>query len=151
MTTAPTTRRAAVALALAFVLPYSLAACATRPRSARGDVSPSSATAAGPRPRRAGDVITAEQIARVGDANGYEALQRLRPELFRGGLPVTPSGANVAAVVLYVDGTRQGSVALLADLRAAVIGEIRYYRPAEALSWFGPGHEGGVVAVRIRK
>ena len=106
-----------------------------------------------PRPRRAGDVITAELLVRagMGTGSGLDALARLRPELVRGELARMGAGPTSASPVLYVDGTRQGPIGLLADVRAEVIGELRYFRPAEALAWFGPGHEGGVVSVRVRK
>jgi hypothetical protein len=146
-------RRTAIGLALAVVLPYSLAACATGRHRAptAADVAAEPTSNPGARPRRAHDVITAEQLASAGEGSALEALRRLRPELFRGAAAVHAAGARGAPLVLYVDGIRQGPMALLADIRAAVVAEVRYYRPGEALSWFGPGHEGGVVAVRIRK
>lgn len=148
----PTTRPSQLgALAASALAAIALAqACATgAPASAR---TLSAAPATAPTPRRGGDVLTAEEIARaaLGGGTAFEALARLRPEVVRHARPVA-AGTAAGGPVLYVDGIRQGPVGLLADIQARVIGELRYYRPGEALSWFGPGHEAGVIAVRLVK
>lgn len=100
-------------------------------------------------PERESDIISSVDIASVGAGNAYEALARLRPELVRG----TPAvyGSAPRLPVLYVDGTREGQIDLLASIRAELIRDMRYYRPSEARTRFAVFDGVGVLVVRTRR
>lgn len=100
-------------------------------------------------PERASDVISSIEIASVGAGNAYEVLARLRPELV-GGMPAV-FGSGPRMPVLYVDGTREGHIDMLATIRADLVSDMRYYRPSEARTRFGVFDGFGVLVVRTRR
>jgi hypothetical protein len=114
---------------------------ATKPGSASGTRTDS---------RGSANLITTEQIANAQAGSAYEVISRVQPSMLRqrrarAGL------ADEAAVVVYVDAVRYGSVDALKSIPASSIEEIRYLSPIEATARYGQGHNGGVILVVINK
>ncbi len=94
------------------------------------------------------DVITLEEIRSVNVTNAFEVVERLRPNFFtsRGPQSILLTQQNVPLV--YLNGTRYGTVESLTTIRVEQLREIRLYRPSDASTTFGPDHTGGVIAVK---
>jgi outer membrane cobalamin receptor len=106
----------------------------------------------GNRPGRDPAVIMEDEIARSHAADAYSVIQRLRGNFFhsdRGPVSLN-QGSDPTEPTVYVDGMRQGSVAILHTLPADQIAEIHLYRAWEAMTKFGQGNLGGVVAVTTK-
>ena len=100
--------------------------------------------------RRSPNVITSEQIANAQAGTAYEVISRVQPTMLRqrrarAGL------ADDAAVVVYLNAVRYGSVDALKNIPASSIDEIRYLSPIEATAKYGQGHSGGVILVVVGK
>lgn len=100
--------------------------------------------------RPSANLITAEQVGNAQAGSAYEVISRVQPSMLRqrrarAGL------ADEAALVVYVDAVRYGSVDALKNIPASSIEEIRYLSPIEATARYGQGHNGGVILVVINK
>ena len=106
--------------------------------------SPSTGSSA---PKASPDVITAEEIARVNVQNAYEAVQKLRPAMFRPRQPATALAQAKGDVVVYVDNNRFGDAEALRLISVSSIAMVRYFSASEAQQKWGSGHPGGVIEV----
>jgi hypothetical protein len=111
-----------------------LTACA----SSGGTARPSGASA--------NRIVRAELEAFGGQADAYQAVQRLRPRWLQ-----VRSGMGNTSVVLYVDGGRLGGVTELRSLRPSQIEQMEYMSASDATTRFGTGHSGGAVLVTTRR
>jgi len=111
---------------------------------------------------RARDVIATTELRSAGGQTAYDVVQALRPvwlsargvdsfdenpsAVITGGrspqVTVTPGDAQV---VVYLDGTRLGSVDRLREMPANQIKGMRYYDAREATLRWGQGHNHGVI------
>lgn len=126
-----------LALACATSVALGIAGCAS---SSRGGTSANASS----------DVITAEEIARVDVQNAYEAVQKLRPAMFRPRQPATANAQAKGEVLVYVDNNRFGNADALRLISASSIELVRYYSASEAQTKWGSGHPGGVIEVLTR-
>ncbi len=129
-----------------------------------------------PKPER--DLITREELAEA-DAKSpdlYQAIRRLRPRFLEqsrgtrsmgvrpgsGSAPMCnaardPNCAQRRIVqvpvppVIYLDGMKSGDPEVLKGIRTGDVEEVRYLSPTQAEMDYGPGHEGGVVLVKLHK
>ncbi len=111
------------------------------------------AVACGPAPRTAEPtpsrrVLLEDEIRGAQVATAYQIVARLRPEWLRrrGRASVRDPGA----VVVYLNGMRQGGVSVLDAIVAETVLEMEYLNGQEATTRFGTGHGGGVILVRLR-
>lgn len=134
-------------LVLSFVL---ISGC----RSAQRTTSASTASFAGPievrHPRNTRDVLLRHEFISTQLDNAYDIVMRLRPEFLkpREDVSTTTSSRTIDPPVVYLDGVRQGELSMLRGIPTNAIDQIRYYRPTDALSEFGPKTTGGVISVR---
>ena len=101
-----------------------------------------------PRSTASRDVITLDEIRSVNVTNAFEVVERLRPNFFTSRGPQSMLLTQQNVPVVYLNGTRYGTVESLTTLRVEQLKEIRLYRPSDASTTYGPGHTGGVIAVK---
>lgn len=88
--------------------------------------------------------IVRAEIEDLGQVNGLQALNRLRPRW-------TTARGSADAPVLYVDGARRGGLQDLQSMRAADIDQMEYMSANDASTRFGTGHTGGAIMVTSRR
>lgn len=98
-----------------------------------------------PRTRSSRNVITVEELADVQAQNGYEAIERLRPQWF-----MTRGGAGADVPVLFIENARQASLEGLRSLSVDMIEEMRFINARDATTRWGTGFQGGVIQVILR-
>lgn len=99
------------------------------------------------KPRRDPNLITAEELAAKSAQTLYDAVRALRPQWMMRGRPTALMPQNEGQLVVYVDGTRFGSIESLRQLVPSVASAVRYYSPSDAEAHFGPGHLNGAIEV----
>jgi len=100
------------------------------------------------------NVLTASEIARVGDVNLYEALNRLRPTFIRDRSMTGTAGTGVKTepIRVYFDGLQMmEGVEHLKDIAAKNIEEIRLLDPQQANARFGGNNSGGALVITSKK
>ena len=107
--------------------------------------------------RRRGDrsKLTRQDLDEAGNAimTARDAIRNLRPHWLQPPMGRTASsnfgaaGGGATTVVVYVDGTRQVDLEVLATIRNADIHEMRYLDQNRAIALHGPGHEAGVIEI----
>jgi hypothetical protein len=105
------------------------------------------AQASAHKPRRDPNLITAEELAAKSAQTLYDAVRALRPQWMMRGRPTALMPQNEGQLVVYVDGTRFGSIESLRQLVPSVATAVRYYSPSDAEAHFGPGHLNGAIQV----
>lgn len=110
------------------------------------------ATSSGP--HRSTNVITADEWANANVITAYDAIQRLRPEMFRMATANRTAGGFGAgapgSVWVYLDDTRLGDASALRQVPITEIREIRYLSAPDASARWGPGHTQGAFLLRRR-
>jgi len=123
--------------------------CASSPAGASGATQQSASSPS--RSRSSRDVITSEELAKLDVQNALDAVRRLRPNYLQ-----THGGASSSItqgpqdVVVYVDNTRMGGPASLAQIPITDVKEIQYLNGTDATQRYGTGHGSGAIIV-IRK
>ena len=97
-------------------------------------------------PQRASNVVTAEEIQRLGSVDLFDALKRLRPNWFRHN-PTAAAGALAEGMVVYIDGQRMGGLGNLRDISPTAVHSVRYYSASEAQMRFGLDNLQGAIDV----
>ena len=95
-------------------------------------------------------LVTEDELVNLGDRSAYEALQQLRPSFLHSRDTQTSRNPIPAPVDVFVDGGRTEGVDALKGIRASTVKEMRFYEPQDANTKFGTGHNGGVIAVRLK-
>ena len=95
------------------------------------------------------NVLTASELQAAQDRTVYETIVRLRPSFLRSRQVATPSTPNPEPVHVYVNGTRAEGLEALKLFAPNAVKEIRFFEPPEANVRFGPGHNGGLIAVTV--
>jgi hypothetical protein len=110
---------------------------------------------AGPKPSNElaydSSVITEAEIANSGAVTAYDAIKKVHANFlsYRGPTSLNQTSSPVPTV--YVDGQLFGLLATLKMIPSAQISEIRLYRSWEAMTKFGNGNMGGVIAITTRQ
>ena len=90
------------------------------------------------------DVITRPEIERTRALTAYELVVRMRPDFLE-----AHTNRDVAGVapepVIYINGLLAGNVSVLRDIAAAMIVEVRYVPPRDAVFRHGPRSRGGEI------
>lgn len=96
---------------------------------------------------RRSNLITAEEIAKSSANNAYDAVRTLRPAWF------VPRGASAgqAAIMVYIDGTREESLEALRSVEADRIKECRFLDANDATTKYGTGHTAGAIEVTTKR
>jgi hypothetical protein len=100
----------------------------------------------GGRARGDSSVITEQEIVRGNARTAYQTIERLRPHF----LSVSRAQGSTGERVVYVDGVRLGTVAVLHQIPSASIREVRYLDAREATIRFGTGHSAGAIVVATK-
>jgi len=95
-------------------------------------------------------IVTEQELESVSDRSAYEALQQLRPSFLRSRDVQTESNPIARPVDVYVNGGRADGLEALTSIRASTVKEMRFYEPQDANTKFGPGHNGGLIAVTLK-
>jgi len=103
------------------------------------------------RSRGSRDLITSEELAKLDVQNALDAVRRLRPNFLQthGGLSSSIT-QGPQDVVVYVDNTKMGGPASLAQIPITDVKEIQYLNGPDATQRYGTGHGSGAIIV-IRK
>lgn len=123
---------------LALFILVSLFACA----------SPRVAPRRGPDPQ----MITEEEVVASLATTAYEVIRSLRPNFlsYRGETSFDRRTSRPYPNV-FVDDQVFGTITILQSIPASDVSSIRLYRSAEAVTRFGTGNAGGVIAIVTRR
>jgi hypothetical protein len=97
--------------------------------------------------QRSPNVITAEEIQEQPSPTLYDVVRALRPAWLLARRPTTIMRQQEGPLVVYLDGTRYGTLESLRQLRPGGVRMVRYFSPTEAQARFGPGHLQGAIEV----
>ena len=102
---------------------------------------------------RKSDVITAEEIAKSGMNNAYDAVKTLRPAWLRtrGAISTDPDSPSGGGIQVYVDGVHVGGTDELNNVLAERVQEMRYLGANDATTKYGTGHTQGVIEVTSKR
>jgi len=122
--------------------------CASSPAGTPGATQQASSPS---RSRSSRDLITSEELAKLDVQNALDAVRRLRPNFLQthGGLSSSIT-QGPQDVVVYVDNTKMGGPASLAQIPITDVKEIQYLNGPDATQRYGTGHGSGAIIV-IRK
>lgn len=95
-------------------------------------------------------LVTEDELANLGDRSAYEALQQLRPSFLHSRDTQTSSHPFLVPIHVFVDGGRTEGLEALKSIRASTVKEMRFYEPQDANTKFGTGHNGGLIAVKLK-
>jgi hypothetical protein len=105
-------------------------------------------------PRRGPDpqLITEDEVVASLATTAYEVIRSLRPNFlsYRGETSFDRRTSRPYPNV-YVDDQVFGTVTILQSIPASDVSSIRLYRSAEAVTRFGTGNAGGVIAIVTRR
>jgi hypothetical protein len=106
------------------------------------------ATPRGPDPL----LITEEEVLASLATTAYELIRSLRPSFlsYRGETSFDRRTSRPYPNV-YVDDQVFGTITILQSIPAADVSTVRLYRSSEAVTKFGTGNAGGVIAIVTRK
>jgi hypothetical protein len=122
------------------LLTAALAACASH------------ATPPGARAGRADpEMITGDELTRSTASNLYDAVRNLRPAWMMRSRPTAVLQQQQAQLIVYVDGTRYGTLETLRQIVPAGIIYVKYFSAGAAEARFGPGHLLGAIEVVTRQ
>ncbi len=110
--------------------------------------SPRVAPRHGPDPQ----LITEEEVVASFATTALEVIRSLRPNFlsYRGETSFDRRTSRPYPNV-YVDDQVFGTISILASIPASDVSSIRLYRSAEAVTKFGTGNAGGVIAIVTRR
>ena len=102
-----------------------------------------------PAPRAERNLLrTADVSEPQRDLTVMQVLRQLRPHFLAGTGALTTGNSGV---VVYQDDSRIGGANALNEILMREVVEIRYLSASEASGRYGPGHEGGVIAIKRRR
>jgi hypothetical protein len=122
--------------------------CASSGTGGRAAEPQTSVVRAPGRLRKDPNVITSQELEARSALTARQVIEQLRPQMLHVRGKTTLGNAQSSdAIWVYVDGTRFGGVAVLNDIGAQEIREIRYLSPSEATNRYGTGHVQGVILI----
>jgi hypothetical protein len=97
--------------------------------------------------RGSSEVITTEELAKVGHYDLYAAISQLRPAYLvtRGASSLGAAAPEVIQV--YVDGVHKGDLQALHQIMTIDVKEVRHLSATEATQRFGTGNTMGAIVV----
>lgn len=97
------------------------------------------------------DMITAEELAGTTASNLYDAVRNLRPAWMMRSRPTAVLQQQQAQLMVYVDGTRYGTLETLRQIVPSGIIYVKWFSAGAAEARFGPGHLLGAIEVVTRQ
>jgi hypothetical protein len=124
------------------IVPFALAACASAPQgtASPGSTSPSTSTTS---TAANANRITADQIASLGVATAYDAVDRLHRNWFRN----YSSGSSGDVVVYLANQKQDGGKEALRQFPAGDVALLEYLNSTDAVMRFGTDASGGAIIV----
>ena len=105
---------------------------------------------AGDGTRRDANLITYEEVSETHFTNAYELINALRPNWLQA--RSQSIGTRSAGLpVIYVDGSRMGTVEFLRQIPAGQVQTAQFLRAPEATSRYGSNHTGGAILIVTRR
>lgn len=122
-------------------------ACA--PASTARRASPQSASVVPGAIVRSQDIIGRDQLMGTGETSMFDALQRIRADLFR---PRRAEGLapDDAVPAVYVNEFYQGTIDVLRGLTTDVVRDVQVVRSIDTSQRFGRAHPAGALMVRLQ-
>lgn len=117
--------------------------------AALGLTSACASTGAAPGTRRNMDELTREEIQGSDYANAYDIIRNMRPRWLRVRGPTSFAGSN--PIMVYVDGSRLGTLDELSAIPKLSIDHMKYHSPTEAQARWGLNHTNGAIEVVTRR
>ncbi len=106
------------------------------------------------RPRRSNQIIARDELKKVAYTNAFDAVSQLRPNWLSAARQRSSTeredGGAAGVIVVYLDGTRLGTLDALRQVALGDIDEIQYFDAGEATNRFGTGHPAGAINVKRR-
>lgn len=100
---------------------------------------------------RNSDVITEDEIAAITASNAYDVIKKLRANMLSYRGKTSLIGTSNADPTVYVDDQAYGPISSLRTIPASQITSIRIYRSWDAMTKYGQGNMGGVIAVNTKQ
>ena len=99
------------------------------------------------------DVITEDEIAAISSSasNAYDVIRKLRANFLSYRGKTSLIGTSNADPTVYVDDQAYGPISSLRTIPVGQITSIRMYRSWEAMTKYGQGNMGGVIAVNTKQ
>lgn len=96
-------------------------------------------------------LITEDEVVASSGTTAYEVIHNLRPNFlsYRGETSFDRKTSRPYPNV-YVDDQAFGSISILHSIPASDVSSIRLYRSWEAMTRYGTGNAGGVIAISTR-
>ncbi len=97
-------------------------------------------------------IITEDEVVASQGTTAYEVIHHLRPNFlsYRGETSFDRNKSRPYPNV-YVDDQVFGTISILRSIPASDVSSIRLYRSSEAMTRFGQGNAGGVIAISTRR
>ena len=95
------------------------------------------------------NVITADELAPIGDLDLYDAIRRLRPNFLRshGGQGVQ---SGIPELHLFIGTVRVDDLDRLHEILARTVKEVVFLEPQQANARFGGNNAGGALVVTLQ-
>ena len=95
------------------------------------------------------NVVRSEDLARAGDVDLYDALQRVRPTFLRArGMAGTASQSQ--PIQVYIGRMRMEGLEHLREIRARSVEEVQQLEPAQANARFGGNNSAGALVIVLK-
>lgn len=99
--------------------------------------------------RRDANLITYDEVTETHFTNAYELINALRPNWLQV-RSQSIGGRSAGLPVIYVDGSRMGTVEFLRQIPAGQVQTAQFLRAPEATSRYGSNHTGGAILIVSR-
>ena len=96
------------------------------------------------------NVITEDEIRSAQDASIYDVIAKLRPEYLRDRGPIALVGGARDVPTVFLNQQEYGPIAILRQVPASDIAEVRYYSGIDAVAKFGRAYGTGVIQLVSR-
>lgn len=99
------------------------------------------------------DVITEDEIAAISASasTAYDVIKKLRANFLSYRGKTSMIGTSNADPTVYVDDQAYGPISSLRSIPASQVTSIRIYRSWDAMTKYGQGNMGGVIAVNTKQ
>lgn len=96
------------------------------------------------------NLVTAEQLARAGDQNLYDALRTIRPTFLRSRQPANATMPE-APITVYIGGLQMmEGLSHLREIQARSVQEVEFLEPHQANARFGGTNNGGALVIVMK-
>ena len=130
-----------------FALPIALATFTACASQGAGATTAQGTAASGSR-----NLVTATELAAVGELNLYDGLARIRPTMLQPRIGGGTTGVAAVPISVFYDGLQMmEGVQALRELAAKNISEVRLLEPQQANARFGGNHANGALVITSKR